>query len=174
MGVAWFIRQVNGVRLIRHGGATNGQMATITVALQPHFAFIALTNSGRGSELYQPLTRRALTQFLGIQERDPEPLPASEAQLAEYVGIYQAAADEMQISLKEDTLILQDIPKGGFPDQDSPPAPPPPPVRMALCGPDRVIVLDEPGRGNQGEFLRDNQGNLYWFRFGGRVHRRTG
>jgi hypothetical protein len=43
---------------------------------------------------------------------------------------------------------------------------------MALCGPDRVIVLDEPGRGNQGEFLRGEKGQLTWFRFGGRVHRR--
>jgi CubicO group peptidase (beta-lactamase class C family) len=171
-GVAWFTRQVNGVRLVRHGGATNGQMATITLALQPHFAFIALTNSDRGSELYQPLTHQVLAQFLGLEERDPEPLAATQAQLAEYVGVYQAAADELRISLEEGALVLRDIPKGGVPDLDSPPASPPPPVRLALCGPDRVIVLDEPGRGNQGEFLREEQGKLVWFRFGGRVHRR--
>jgi CubicO group peptidase (beta-lactamase class C family) len=173
MGVAWFIREVNGVRLVRHGGATNGQMATLTLAMQPQFAFIALTNSDRGSELYQPLTRRVLAQFLGLEERDPEPLAALEAQLAEYVGVYQAAANEMRISLEEGGLVLRDIPKGGFPDIDSPPPPPPPPVRLALCGPDQVIVLDEPGRGNQGEFLREKQGKLVWFRFGGRVHRRA-
>jgi hypothetical protein len=141
--------------------------------LQPHFAFIVLTNSDRGSELYQPLTRRVLAQFLGLEEGDPKPLAASEAQLAKYVGVYQAAANEMRISLEEGALVLRDIPKGGFPDIDSPPSPAAPPVRLALCGPDRVIVLDEPGLGNQGEFLRDQQENLCWFRFGGRAHRRT-
>lgn len=174
MGVTWFIRQVNGVKLIRHGGATNGQMATLTIAPQQRFAFVALTNSDRGSELYQPLTRWALGQFLGIQERDPEPLDTGEAQLAEYVGNYTAAANEMQISLRQGELVLQNLPKGGFPIQDSPAPSPPPAVRMALCGPDRVVILDEPGRGNQGEFLRGAQGELIWFRIGGRVHKRNG
>jgi CubicO group peptidase (beta-lactamase class C family) len=172
MGLAWFIREANGVRLIRHGGATTGQMATFTAAPERQFAFAALTNSERGSELYQPLSRWALEQFLGIQERDPEPLAAPEEQLAEFVGVYQAAADDLKVSLRQGELVLEEIPKGGFPAQDSPPSPPPPPVRMALCGPDRVIVLDEPGRGNQGEFLRDAEGRLVWFRFGGRVHKK--
>lgn len=172
MGVAWFIRDASGIRLIRHGGATNGQMAMFTVAPGARFAFVALTNSDRGSELYQPLTRWALAQFLGIQERDPEPLAVPESQLGEYVGVYHAAANEMQISLSQGDLVLTEIPKGGFPAQDSPPPPPPPPVRMALCGPDHVIILDEPGRGNQGEFLRGADGRLVWFRFGGRVHKR--
>jgi CubicO group peptidase (beta-lactamase class C family) len=171
MGITWFIRQANGVRLIRHGGATNGQMATFTVAPGQRFAFIALTNSDRGSELYQPLIRWALEQFLAIVERDPEPLAAAEAQLAEYAGRYDAAAEELQVSLRQGELVLDVFPKGGFPAQDSPPSPPPPPVRMALCGPDRVIVLDEPGKGSQGEFLRDANGRIEWFRIGGRVHK---
>ena len=66
--------------LICHGGATNGQMATMTVAPQRRFAFVTLTNSNRVNQL---LTRWALEHFLGIQERDPEPLAATEAQLAE-------------------------------------------------------------------------------------------
>jgi len=45
-------------------------------------------------------------------------------------------------------------------------------VRLALCGPDRVIILDEPGRGNQGEFLRGADGQLVWFRIGGRIHKK--
>lgn len=173
MGTAWFIKDVDGIRLIRHGGATNGQMATFTVAPALHFAVIALTNSDRGSELYQPLTRRVLAQFLGIQEGDPEPITAPESQLAEYVGVYHAAANELRVSLQQGQLILQNIPKGGFPAKDSPPPPPPPPMHMALCGPDRVIVLDEPERGNQGEFLRGVDGRLLWFRIDGRVHKRT-
>jgi hypothetical protein len=172
MGLAWFIREPSGVRLIRHGGATKGQMATLTVAPEREFAFVALTNSDRGSELYQPLTGWALEEFLGLQEKAPEPLAVPELQLVEFVGVYQAAADDLRISLRQGELVLEEFPKGGFPAQDSPPMPPPPPVRMALCGPDQVIVLDEPGRGNQGEFLRDAHGRLEWFRIGGRVHKK--
>lgn len=173
MGLSWFVRQAGGVQLIRHGGATNGQMATLTVAPGQRFAFVALTNSDRGSELYQPLTRWALEQFLGLREEDPQPLEAPEAQLAEYAGSYQAAAQDLRLSLRQGALVLEILPKGGFPAQDSPPPPPPPPVRLALCGPDRVLILDEPGRGNQGEFLRGADGQIAWLRIGGRVHRKA-
>lgn len=53
------------------------------------------------------------------------------------------------------------------------PPPPPPPVRMALCGPDRVLILDRPERGHQGEFLRGADGQMLWFRIDGRVHKRV-
>jgi hypothetical protein len=66
--------------------------------------------------------------------------------------------------------MLQLIPKGGFPTKDSPPWPAPPPVRAALCGEDRLIVLDPPYKDTRMEFLRGPDGRIAWFRDRGRIY----
>ena len=76
------------------------------------------------------------------------------------------------LELRDGALILQRIPKRGFPTKDSPAAPTPPPTRLALCGADHVIALDEPLKDSRGEFLRNPDGSIAWLRIGGRVHAR--
>ncbi len=176
VGVSWFIRQVGGAQIIRHGGATNGQMATLQIAPAQRFAIVVLTNSDRGDELYTPLVGRALSLFLGVEDKAPEPLALPASDLALYVGLYRAALNDMRLEVIEQDgradLLAAAQPKGGFPTPDSPPPPAPPPVRLAFTGPDAVVVLDEPGKGNRGEFLRGPDGEIAWLRFGGRVHRK--
>lgn len=172
LGVSWFISQPGGVRIVRHGGATNGQMATFRVAPQAGFALVVLTNSDRGDELYQPLARWAFEQYLGLVEPEPQPEEAAQARLAEYAGRYTAAAQDILLEPLDGSFQMHLLPKGGFPAKDSPPPAAPPPTSLALCGPDQAIVTGELGRGNQGEFLRGADGRIAWFRFGGRVHRR--
>lgn len=171
-GIAWFIHDVDGERIIRHGGATNGQMATFVVIPSRRFALVMLTNSDRGDEVYKPMTLWALENYLGLVESQPQSLDVPLEQLQEYVGLYSAAADDIQLDIKAGALVMQIIPKGGFPTPDSPPSSPPPPTRLALCGPDKVLGLDEPFRDERGEFLRAADGSLTWLRVGGRVHRR--
>ncbi len=173
LGISWFISQPGGARIIRHGGATNGQMATFRVAPQAGFALVVLTNSDRGDELYQPLARWAFEQYLGLVEPEPQPQQAAAERLAEYAGRYAAAAQDIALEPLNGGFQMRMLPKGGFPAKDSPPPPAPPPIRLALCGPDQAVVTDDLGRGNQGEFLRGADGRVAWFRFGGRVHRRV-
>ena len=171
MGVSWFLREAGSSRIVRHGGATNGQNATLQMVPARKFAVLMLTNSDRGSELIRPVVRAALESFLGVVERDPQPIPASEAQLSPYAGRYEGAAEDLLLEMTKGDLVLTIIPKGGFPTPDSPPQPAPPPTRLALTGADRLIALDEPHNGDQAEFLRGADGKLAWLRFGGRVHR---
>jgi len=70
-------------------------------------------------------------------------------------------------------LVMQDIPKGGFPTPDAPPPPADPPVRLALVGNDRILALDAPIKGTRAEFLRDTSGHVIWFRIGGRIHKKV-
>jgi hypothetical protein len=104
--------------------------------------------------------------------RAPLPLTLSlpAASLAEYAGHYRAQMGDFLIEPHGETLRAQAVPKGGFPNADSPPSPPPPPVRMAVCGPDQIIGLDEPMRGTRGEFLRGPDGRVQWLRIGGRLY----
>jgi CubicO group peptidase (beta-lactamase class C family) len=172
MGIAWFLRELDGIRIARHGGATNGQMALFQIVPQKKFAFIMLTNSDRGQELYQPLARKALESFLGLKESEPQPVSAGEAELAQYVGDYSAAAQNLHLTFEKGFLHMRVEPRGGFPTPDSPPSPAPPPTRLQMCGKDTVLATDEPFKGDRGEFLRDKHGSLVWLRFSGRVHRK--
>ena len=175
-GLSWFIREADGyrkkIRLIRHGGATNGQMATLIIAPEERVAFCVLTNSDRGSELYAPLTRWFLQETLAIPGKLPRARKMGRKVAAESAGTYQAAANDMILKNQDGVLWLNQINKGGFPTPDSPPSPNPPPVRLAFYASDRVMVMDEPGKGTLGEFLRKPDGHIEFFRIGGRVHLR--
>jgi hypothetical protein len=88
------------------------------------------------------------------------------------VGAYDAPEERRELYLRDGVLMLQSIPKGGFPTPDTPPhGEPPPPTRLAFWYRDKIIGLDEPFKGARGEFLRKADGTIEWFRFGSRVHR---
>ena len=172
MGVSWFIREVDGVRVLRHGGATNGQMATFEFIPQHHFALVILTNSDRGDELYKPLTKQIFNSLLYLDEIDPQAVQVPLETLSQFTGLYDALLDELKIFIQDGSLYLQSIPKGGFPTIDSPAPPPPPPVRLASCGEDRLICLDEPMKNNIAEIIRKPDGKIAWLRISGRIHSR--
>jgi hypothetical protein len=46
-------------------------------------------------------------------------------------------------------------------------------VRLAFYADDRVVALDPPVKDLRGEFLRDPDGRIAWFRWGSRIHRRV-
>jgi CubicO group peptidase (beta-lactamase class C family) len=171
-GVTWFMRDAGGVRLVRHGGATNGQLSAFVMAPARRFAITVLTNANRGGELNREIVGWALREYLGIDEHPPTPLALTTEQLAEYAGRYSAALDNIALTPSDGALTMQYTPKGGFPEKDSPAPPAPPPMRLALCEGDRAVVLDGPMRDTFGEFLRDPDGTIVWLRFGGRIHAR--
>jgi len=69
--------------------------------------------------------------------------------------------------------MVEVVPKGGFPEPNSPPRPGPPPSRLAFAKQDEVIALDPPLKGSRGDFLRGPNGAITWYRSGGRLHRRS-
>ena len=172
VGVSWLLKDVAGTRLVMHGGATHGQMSAFVMVPERDFAITVLTNANRGRELHGEITAWALERYLGLVEPPPTWLKLSPQKLTEYAGFYSAALTDASLSLEGDDLILQSIPKGGFPKKDSKPGPPPPPVRLAFQAKDRVTALDSPFTNQRGEFLRAENGRLAWFRFGGRIHAR--
>ena len=174
VGVTWFIHDVDGARIVRHGGATNGQLSAFAMVPARRFAITVLTNAQRGGELHQAIVKLALKLFLGVEERDPPPIELPEERLREYAGRYDSALQGCELTIRGGELICQIVPKGGFPTRDTPARPAPPPVRAAPCAGERFVALDEPYKGVRGEFLRDADGRVAWLRIGGRVHRREG
>lgn len=173
MGLTWFIRQADGLKIYGHGGATRGQQAMFHFIPQENFAVALLTNSDEGGILTDSLLKWVLETYFDASIPTPQPLQKSEEELAEYVGHYELPLSAFELVAKEGVLLKKDIPRGGFPTPDSPPGPPEPDVRLAFYETDRVIGLDEPRKGALCEFLRDESGQARFLRIGGRLHPKT-
>jgi CubicO group peptidase (beta-lactamase class C family) len=170
-GLSWFTLDVEGVRLMHHGGSMIYQESLLLIAPERNFAFVALTNSERGSESIGPVKKAALRAFLDIAEPELATVDADAGTLAQYAGEYKAALSAYDLSLDGDNLMLKARPEAGSLSEVRSPAPPP--TRLALTErPDTLKALDAPWAGSLAEFLRDDQGDIVWMRIGGRVHRK--
>jgi CubicO group peptidase (beta-lactamase class C family) len=170
-GLSWFITPIGDVHVLRHGGATHGFTADFTIVPSRQFAITTLTNSDEGSVLYGDLRTNALKQYLDVAWPETPEVQLSQEQLLAYTGRYDSPLAQREVYLQDGELMLQTLPKGGFPTPDSPPGETPPPTRLAFWGADKIIALDDPFKGARGEFLRNAAGSIAWLRFGGRVHR---
>lgn len=172
MGITWFIRDVEGLKVYGHGGATNGQQAGFYFIPDEDFALAVLTNSDDGGILTAHALGWALEIFFGKKIKLPKPIVRRPAELREYTGRYRIGTECFDLKIGDNQLVYHHIPLGGFPRPDSPPGPAMPPMRIAFYDRDRVIGLDEPLKGALGEFFRDARGRVRFFRIGGRAHQR--
>ncbi|HET7856846.1 MAG TPA: serine hydrolase domain-containing protein [Gaiellaceae bacterium] len=171
MALTWFMRELDGVRLAEHGGATNGQISLFSLVPEAGFALAILTNhSPAGEQLTLELSRLALRLYLGVEERDPEPIELAPDALAEYAGLYTNPFADADLRLEDGRLVEHAIYKAGFPTKDSPPLPPTPPAPLVFYDADRVFVPEGPFKGSRGDFIRDGEGRIAWYRSGGRLH----
>jgi len=174
MGLTWFIRQAGELTVFGHGGATHGQQAGFHFIPEKDFALAVLTNSDEGGTITDHVLAWALEIYFDTALPVPVATPKADTELMEYAGLYDLPLSAFTLEIKDGYLILQEIPRGGFPTPQTPPGPAAPPVRLGFHDTDRVIILDEPGQGSLGEFLRDAGGRLAFLRIGGRVHPKQG
>ena len=176
VGLSWHISEAAGsahaVKIIEHGGGTNGQITHLAIAPAHNFAVGVFTNSDKGGILCDKILKLALHHYLGAAFPTATPLDRAEESLLPYVGRYEARGDICEIEYRAGGLVLQVIPKGGFPTEDAPAPPAPPPVKVALYAEDKLVGLEEPMADQRGEFLRDAEGRITWLRVGGRIHAR--
>ncbi|NJM07179.1 beta-lactamase family protein [Candidatus Gracilibacteria bacterium] len=173
VGLAWFLRTLNGVTLVNHGGATNGQIAALTLVPERDFAVAVLTNANNGGLITKAVADMALEHYLGIHEEEPATLAIDTAALDTYCGRYTSQIADIEVVSEAGRLIVKVQPKGGFPNEDSPPAPTPPPAPLRFFATDQAIVAEGPARGSRAVFGRDTAGDIAWLRFGGRVRLRN-
>jgi CubicO group peptidase (beta-lactamase class C family) len=171
MGLSWILREIGDVPVVQHGGATNGQLSAFVLVPARQFAITVLTNADRGSVLNDEVVRWALKHYLGLVEPEPSYLTLAADELEAYSGAYDAHMSRLELYVEDSQLMVQAIPKGGFPYQDSPPGPTPPPSRLAFYAPNCVIALDEPLENVRAEFLRGEDGRIVWLRTT-RLHKR--
>ena len=169
IGLTWFIRDNEQVKIVSHGGATNGQIAGLYFVPEKGLALAVLANSEDGRAVTGRALKEALKTYLDIDLVIPKPIEMSEEDLREYVGTYELPLLAYELKLEGGQLIVHEIPRGGFPNPDSPPLPAAPPMRMVFYEKDKTLILDEPMKNAMGEFLRAPDGSLKYFRLSSRV-----
>jgi len=180
VGISWLLRDVEGVRIVGHGGDTVGQHSQFVMIPERDFAISVMTNCGpNGSQLNEELVRWALEAYVGVIDRDPEPIDSSDEELAPYAGRYETIAAWADITVEAGRLIvnveikpetLAQLKEQGSEEPEQPPIP-----LGLLAGPgDRYVVSDGPAKGMKGYFVRNAAGEIEAVHVGGRLATRTG
>ena len=176
VGISWLLRDVDGVRLVGHGGTTNGQHSTFLMVPERDFAIISMTNCGPNGPMFNDeLAKWALEAYLGVHDVDPEPLTLGDAALEEYAGHYATIAVDVYIKPENGRLLIETEVKpevlaqlresGTEVDEEQPPIP----IGLLPGDGDRYIVTDGPAKGMKGYFARDTDGTITGAHVGGRM-----
>jgi len=159
IGIGWFLRDVNDVRTVGHAGSAIGQFAELLTVPERNFAVVSLSNAGPdGIPFNQSVVRWALQTYLGVTDRDQEPLPYDEARAQEVVGHYENDAMTLTISTDGAVLTLEALLKPEVRAAlDTDPGPDYPPAAIGLLpgDSDEYIITDGGLKGLRGVFTRD-------------------
>jgi CubicO group peptidase (beta-lactamase class C family) len=167
--LSWFVRDIGPERLLMHLGGALGQQSMLAVCPRRRFALVVLTNSAVGNGVTQAVLSRALRQFLDIGESaPPRVLFLERARLHEYDGRYTQPGSDLVLTPEEGGLSMRVVNTGPYAQR-----PTPPPAHLGFWGPDRVIGTTGWATGQYGDFLRDTEGRVGYFRWSGRARRRV-
>lgn len=178
LGICWFLRDVDGVGTVGHGGSANGQFAELLTVPERDFAVVSLSNAGpNGIPFNQAVVRWALQHYLGVVDRDPEPLSFDPAQAPELVGRYEndvmtliIAADETGMTLE--VGIKPEIRAAS--ESEMPPDYAPAAIGLLSGNVDGEYILTQGGmQGQRGFFTRDESGAVVGVDLAGRLFTRV-
>jgi CubicO group peptidase (beta-lactamase class C family) len=177
VGISWLLRDVEGVRVVAHGGDTTGQHSIFEMVPERRFTITSLTNCGpNGSEFNELISRWAFEAYLGITITDPEPIRLDADALAAYAGHYETIAAELDL-VPEDGLLMATAtikPEVLAELNEEPSDEPPIPLGLLPGEGDRYIVPDGPAKGMKGYFTRGEDGRINGVHVGGRHATKTG
>jgi CubicO group peptidase (beta-lactamase class C family) len=178
IGIGWFLRDLDRVGTVGHGGSANGQFAELLTVPERDFAVVALSNAGPddGLAFNQVVVRRALQTYLGVIDRDPEPLPYDRARAREVVGSYENEVMTLTIGTDGAGLTLM----GGIKpeiraaaDKELPPDLPPAAMGLLPGDTDEYIITEGGMKGLRGYFTRDHSGAVVGVDLAGRLFNRV-
>ncbi|GHI03878.1 serine hydrolase [Streptomyces cellostaticus] len=176
-GICWFLREVDGVRTIGHGGSGNGQFAELLLVPERDFAVVSLANAGPdGYRFNQAVARWALEYHLGVVERDPEPVPYDAARARTVAGRYENDAMNLDIATDGSRITLAVGIKPEIRQASATEMPPDYPAAAMgfLPGDGQEYIITEGGlAGQRGFFSFDHDGTVIGVDLAGRLFGRV-
>ena len=175
IGICWFLREVDGIRAIEHGGSAHGQFAQLLIVPERNFAVVSLSNAENGVLFNQTVIRWALKNYLGLIDSDPEPMAFDAMRAQESVGSYQNAFMTLTIEtagagMKVDIHIRPEIRAGA--KTALPPDPEPSDMGLLPGDKDEYIITNGAYKGQRGIFTRDKSGVITGVDLAGRIFKR--
>lgn len=158
VGISWLMRDVGGVRVLAHGGSTNGQQSTFDIVPDRDFAVTVLTNADEGAFMAREIVEWVLATYCGMVEPQPEPLPLTDEDAALLAGRYSAEHAYVDIARDGDRLRMQ---IGYTPEGERMikeivgEVPESKPMHVLLIPGDRFVVVDGEAKGMKGHILRE-------------------
>lgn len=177
VGICWFLRTVDGVPAAGHSGSTNGQFAELLLVPERDFAVVSLANAGPdGIPANQAIVRWALRTFLGLTDRDPEPLPYDEVRAREIIGSYETDVMDLTISRTDGpglqlTVRMKPEARAAYPEM--PPDHAPFGLGLLPGSGDEYILTSGAFAGQRGFFSRDGGGAVTGVDLAGRLYSRV-
>ncbi|MHB8507959.1 MAG: serine hydrolase domain-containing protein [Candidatus Dormibacteria bacterium] len=173
VGISWLLRDVDGTRVVAHGGTTNGQLSAFALVPAHDFGFTILTNSEKGGALNHELSEWILEAYLGVKEVEEEPLDVSDEELASFSGEYDNRNAIIRVSVDEGRLKLVAAYTAEGREKivaalgENPPDPEP--IFARLLSATRYVVSEGDAKGMKGTFVLDDAGQVSALELGGRL-----
>lgn len=175
IGVGWFLREIDGVQAIGHGGSSNGQFAELLIVPSRNFAVVSIANQGPdGIPFNQAMVRRALEEWIGVLDRDPEPLPYYPVAAQDVAGHYDNDAMVMTIDDTGEGLVLEVLIRPEIRESAEVELPADhAPFPMGLLPRDEYVITDGAFTGQRGFFTRNPDGVVIGVDLAGRMFGRV-
>lgn len=177
VGICWFLRVIDGVPSVGHGGSTNGQFAELLLVPDRDFAVVSLCNAApAGIPCNQAIVRWALGEYLGLIDRDPEPIPYNDVYADQLVGSYET--DVMDLTVRKTarpglSVEVRMKPEARAAYKEMPPDYEPFALGLLPGDNDEYILTSGAFTGQRGFFTRDANGSVTGVDLAGRLYRRA-
>jgi CubicO group peptidase (beta-lactamase class C family) len=164
-GLGWWIHEADGVKLIGHGGSTNGQRALLTICPEKRFAVAILTNGSNGAAVYRNIERFCLETYAGIRKTDPTAISVGREALEKFAGLYQSAGGEIIVTAEDHQLSLDWLSRSPITAKESRL-----PTKHALpVSANEFIMTDTESEGSLFDFVPGADGSVRFLRLAGRL-----
>lgn len=165
-GLGWMLFDVEGTRIIGHGGTTNGFQAVLRVVPEKEFAIAILTNGDRGHAAEKPILEWAMDHYLGLRQKEREEITLAPEQLERFIGRYTQPMADIVVSGGDGLLRMDVATKSGLADSAEPKKQPT--VELRPVGEFEFLVQNGPAAGSLVDFIENESGGIRFIRYGGR------
>jgi hypothetical protein len=164
-GLGWARRELSGVRILEHNGATNGFTARLITVPERNFAIAILTNADRGSMSHTKIADAALDRLLGLPPAKPATVSLDPGILARFGGAYKQDLAEYTLTVDNGGFHVDRVSINPFSEEKTHLEP----LRLVPTDEHTFVVEAGIAEGSLADFIVNDDGSIRFFRFGGRL-----